>query len=316
MTNFGGEKLNFIQIGLGTNATFIQNLAGNKKTHSRSLHWLFQPSTEHAQDKVTGIGVEPIAHLAEALLKVAVHLPRVQVLQKAIGDQDQQGKDMFFLSKQTHDDLISKVQAFRREELTQDLEYLCNMSCLGSEHPKMRSTMDHIVAKYEIQDTSELCKPCTQKVDVWSWSTLVREFNFGGCEILLVDAEGSDAKILRSLVQHCKTNPTHWPEMIQFETMGHCDVLEGQGTELRVLETLQGEGYKIITISEYNSIVIKASAIENEEKWRNVVGEWYCSNCKGKWLTPFYETRDNILCQWCHKQQGRERVTSKPCQEG
>ena len=182
----------------------------------------------------------------------------------------------------------------------QDLEYLRNMSCLGCEHPWVRAKMDYIETKYEIKDPRKEWITCRQKVDVWSWSTLVREFNFGGCEMLLVDAEGSDAKILRSLVQHCKTNPTHWPEMIQFETMGHCDQLEGLGAEKTVLDTLQHEGYRIVTRSSHNSIVIKASAIEKEVRWQKLAYELYCM-CWRMWCMPYHETKEGILRQGCHE---------------
>ena len=44
-----------------------------------------------------------------------------------------------------------------------------------------------------------------------------------GCEVLAVDAEGYDTKILRSLIAYCRKHPEQWPELIPFETMGHCD---------------------------------------------------------------------------------------------
>ena len=47
MVDFDGAKLNFVQIGLGTNATFSQNLAGTKKEYSWAVEWLMEPFSEY-----------------------------------------------------------------------------------------------------------------------------------------------------------------------------------------------------------------------------------------------------------------------------
>ena len=70
---------------------------------------------------------------------------------------------------------------------------------------------------------------------------------FYGCEVLLIVTEGHDTQILRSLIQYCRSHPGEWPQLIQFETMGLCDHLEGRGTEWATVKALEAEGYTLVT---------------------------------------------------------------------
>mgnify|MGYP005701513271 CR=1 FL=1 len=58
--DFGGNKLNFIQIGLGTNATFTQNLAGTGA-------WRMEVFSVHRRHRVQGIGVEHVKEIIDSL---------------------------------------------------------------------------------------------------------------------------------------------------------------------------------------------------------------------------------------------------------
>ena len=142
------------------------------------------------------------------------------------------------------------------------LEYLQNMSCLGRVHPDCPWYIQAIEKHYGITLGIE----CIQIVDVWSWQKLVTEYNFRGCEVMLLDAEGCDTKILRSLISFCHDHPDHWPDMIQFETMGHCDSIEGDGAEKATLDSLQREGYTHVALSDHNSYVVRTSLLEKKGK--------------------------------------------------
>merc|ERR1712061_81789 len=88
-----------------------------------------------------------------------------------------------------------------------------------------------------------------RKAEVWTWSRLASTFNFVGCEVLLIDTEGNDTAILRSMMAHCRKNPKAWPDVIQFESMGLCDNLEGDGAEFEIMWALEREGYTIVLAS-------------------------------------------------------------------
>lgn len=308
--DFGGKKLNFIQIGLGTNCTFIHNLAGEKQEYNKNIAWLFEPTSEEDPEKVLGISIEPVADLLDAIKPVASKLPGAALLQAAMGEHDESGAEMQGLSDCRRAELVDQAPPSKRQKLEEDLEYLRNMSCLGYMHPLMPMCKQSIEYNYDIK----LDIGCNQKVDVWSWAKLVKNFNFAGTEVLLVDAEGCDTKILRSLLSHCRENPEHWPEMIQFETMGHCDRREGLGAEKAVVEALCQEGYEAIAISDYNCNLIRSS-VTNEKRYKKWIYKWFCYMCYGQWRLPYVSNRDGIFCQYCHDnliEEGR----SKPLKLG
>ena len=75
---------------------------------------------------------------------------------------------------------------------------------------------------------------------------LVEQLNFKGVELLLIDAEGYDTRILRSVAEYCETQEFNgsweWPEVICCETLGHCNKTDGEGSEDACL---QGEGESV-----------------------------------------------------------------------
>merc|ERR1712059_81018 len=103
------------------------------------------------------------------------------------------------------------------------------MSCVGGEHPDLEKQRQHFQYRYGVQlSLSE------RSVEIWSWDRLAQELNFCGCELLIVDTEGHDVSVLRSMIEYCteqtKLGVQHiWPNLIQFESMGFCDRVEGDG---------------------------------------------------------------------------------------
>ena len=62
-----GERSNFVQIGPGTNSTFIQNCAGEWHEWDENIEWLLSACSKHRQHEVRGIAVEPVSELIPAL---------------------------------------------------------------------------------------------------------------------------------------------------------------------------------------------------------------------------------------------------------
>merc|ERR1712048_1150337 len=98
-------------------------------------------------------------------------------------------------------------------------------------------------------------------VDIWTWAKLATTFNFAGCELLVIDTEGYDTKILRSMIAHCREHTNDWPDVIQFETMGHCDRHEGLGSEKQIIRLLEDEGYTLVAMSDLNSHLVRKAAL-------------------------------------------------------
>ena len=146
-------------------------------------------------------------------------------------------------------------------------------------------------------------------VDIWSWGRLAYECNFKGCELLLVDTEGFDCQILRSVIAHCNKFPAEWPQVIQFETMGHCDKLEERGTEWKTIEALEVQGYTLLSYSNYNTVLVHTKSWKQEARLNAWLGGFSCEDCKRQWAFPYVSNGNEVLCKWCSD----EREKLKQC---
>ena len=280
--DFRDERVNFVQIGLGTNSTFIQNLTVNKwsDTWSNSIDWLLSGSSQRCWRNITGVALEPVAEHVEALCEAVMLLPGVDLVQAAVGDRDIWNEDMQVFAPGARDDLLKKVPEIQRESLANDLEYILNMSCVGKNpHPGIPQQRQHIFEKYGVVVDIE-----HRQADVWTWSTLSRTCNFHSCEILLVDTEGCDTQILRSLIWHCSYyadwgDNSVWPWIIQFETMGICDELEGTNSEWEIICELQRCGYNLVHYSHHNTYMIWQEALGKEKTLMNWMASWEGEEC-------------------------------------
>ena len=246
--NFGGTPIQFVQIGLGTNRTCIQNLySKDVSTSCPEIEWLLSATTERRPDHIKGLSVEPIMAHAEVMRSFVVDNPNMSVLQVAVGEYVTPSVEIWNLDPSTVPSILESVSDDDRDTVASKLEYILNMSCVCRTHPLIETQLPTLWLDYAVD-----LKLSQSVADLWTWSKLVSKCNFRSCEILLVDAEGYDTQILRSVVAHCRQNPNSWPGLIQFETMGHCDELEGYGAEWAVVETLESEGYQLVHFSHHS----------------------------------------------------------------
>ena len=86
---------------------------------------------------------------------------------------------------------------------------------------------------------------------------LTQQLKFNGCKLRIMDAEGHDMALLHSMLAYCKERLwcgfCEWPHMIQFETMDHCNNMEGFGAELGIITALEADNYVLVHYSNYNS---------------------------------------------------------------
>ena len=71
------------------------------------------------------------------------------------------------------------------------------MSFVGRPHPAFRWEQDDLRWRFGVE-----VELGTRPADTWTYAHLARELNFKGCEVLMVDAEGHDVSILRSMMEH------------------------------------------------------------------------------------------------------------------
>ena len=179
---FEHERINFVQIGLGTNSTFVHNLAGQDSDWDNNVEWLMAAMRQRDPLLVRGIAVEPVSELVKELSLTVKKLPYVELVEVAMGEHDCPGVDIQVFSVQERDDLLRQVPASRREGLKQRLEYILNMSCIEDVHPWVPEMMQQISKDYDIDLSLSNIKK--QKTCVWSWQKLQKECKFKGCELL------------------------------------------------------------------------------------------------------------------------------------
>ena len=128
-----------------------------------------------------------------------------------------------------------------------------------------------------------------------------------------MDTEGYDAQILRSVIQHCKGDKSSWPQLIQFESMGHGDSLEGAGTEWHVIDELHTAGYRLIAISNYDTVLVRKETLYHPKKsMSDWLGAWQCDHCNIRWCFP-YHTDHGCRCWRCldRERWGKKRRMSR-----
>ena len=298
--NFNGKRVNVVQVGLGTNSTFLHNLGGKWDEWDRGIAWLLTAVSEKRPWRITGVGVEPVEeHVASLSVGSMKWLPHVAIAQVALGDENRKGESIHVLTKRARDAILLQALPHARDDLRQDLCYLDNMSSVRREHPCFAIHQKWIEYWYGVEVNMD-----RSQTDVWTWGSLTAELNFSSCELLIVDTEGHDAAVLRSLVAYCngkrEDGRTKWPDVIQFETMSHCDQVEGEGTEWHTVRTLVDAGYVLVHYSHYNTQLAHSFALDNRERVRRWAGQLQCTDCAGTHCFPFSSNGAHMRCCWCH----------------
>ena len=81
--NFNGERLQVLQIGLGTFGTFLHNNI-SPDDYDPVVNWLLDAASD-STSTIRGVGVEPAPEHATKLLPALEILPNVALVQAAIG---------------------------------------------------------------------------------------------------------------------------------------------------------------------------------------------------------------------------------------
>ena len=182
---FEGKDVQVVQVGLGTNATFIQNLCDDSRKWNRGIAWLLEVVSEPRPQHVTGVAVEPVFEHFQALQGgLGARLPNVALLCAALGEHDCRGVDVYVLTGKTRKSLLREVNEWQRPGLERHLEYIQNMSCVGHEHPEFQMLRQRLFDEYKVQVNLDRVR-----VDMLSWECFCSELDFGGCELLIIESK-------------------------------------------------------------------------------------------------------------------------------
>ena len=302
---FCGKRVNVVQIGLGTCCTFVQNLGGEPDDSDFSIQWLLDACSERRPERVCGVAVEPMPEHLDRLRTPARRLPAMELVQVAIGG-DEAEKELYCLTSATYEALLRRVPRWQRKAFEADLLYVRNMSCVGTVHPMLEDLNQGFSSTYGVRVPTEL-----MRIKVWTYDRLAKELDFCGCEVLLIDAEGYDTEILRSMAAHCeqqaKEGREAWPDVVQFETMGHCDLREGTGAEAQIVKQLEVSGYLLLYWSYHNTILIRRKALRPQfdkkraQRLKRWIQTFRCKGCYQKKQTfPFTMDAGKLYCWRCY----------------
>lgn len=298
---YGGERVHAVQIGLGTFGTFIQNLAGRRGDWDKLISWLLEStSASGLPSEFKGVAVEPVSEHVLRLRRLESKLPQVTLVQAAIGDADVDSVEMHVLPKALHDALVNSVPERYRKGLRDELVYLRNMTCVGDVHPIFYSCRRRAWDRFWV-DVELEC----QRTEVWTYGHLASKLDFVGCELLIVDAEGHDAAILRSMISHCHEQESlgrdAWPNVIVFEMAGHCDSKEGSASEAAVLAQLENSGYVMFGQDYMNIFLVKHDIFAKSERLQNWLRDLYCHYChgSGRQHWPICMNSGEMFCYAC-----------------
>ena len=189
-------------------------------------------------------------------------LPNSSLVQAALVSQNMEVM-MHMVTPGCSETSRNKVTPDLHEAHDTALTYLHSMSCIGQPHPYASKHIQRMKQEFEVDITIE-----TAKVAGITYEALHDLLNFSGTELLLIDAEGQDCQILRSMIEYCKTkNNSAWPNVIQFETQGICDIIDATNSEDNMISTLGSLGYLVVYRGEWHS----GRAREEYHTWVNFI---------------------------------------------
>ena len=92
--------------------------------------------------------------------------------------------------------------------------------------------------------------------------------------MLVIDAEGGDCAILRSMISACTYGGVNWPRIIRFETRGHGDFKEDSDVESAMVTTLQNNGYLVLE-ARGDTTLVHIPTLAIDSALRNWVGRYF-----------------------------------------
>ena len=178
MQNFFGQRLHMLQIGLGTFATFVQELHTYEEKNKCFLSWLLSAVTDNSL-LIRAVGVEPredyVSRLTPLMLK---DLPNSSLVQAALVSQNMEVV-MHMLTPGCSETSRNKVTPDLHEAYDTALTYLHNMSCIGQPHPYASKHIQSMKQEFEVDITIE-----TAKVAGITYEALHDLLNFSGTVLL------------------------------------------------------------------------------------------------------------------------------------
>ena len=153
-----------------------------------------------------------------------------------------------------------------------------------------------------------------RKVDCFTFGDILKMTNSTGCELLIIDAEGADCEIIRSMVENCKSSRSpQWPRVILFESRGFGNSPGGPDEDQRIVLELMKHGYHLVH-SGGDTLLLHSREMRKSPRFRRWADRHFtltCIECHWKtWPSKCAfkrETRGGTtqwhrgrwVCTWC-----------------
>eukprot|EP00418_Pyrodinium_bahamense_P097182 CAMPEP_0179031348 /NCGR_PEP_ID=MMETSP0796-20121207/11024_1 /TAXON_ID=73915 /ORGANISM="Pyrodinium bahamense, Strain pbaha01" /LENGTH=518 /DNA_ID=CAMNT_0020727537 /DNA_START=139 /DNA_END=1693 /DNA_ORIENTATION=- len=281
-----------LQIGLGTFGTFFQNLTVPSEVYP-GVSWLLEAASNRSRS-LQAVGVEPVPEHAERCEAAGATL-----VEAAVGRQDQ-NVEVHAITPECYKKYTEMVRPTELQSFEDLVLFLRNMSCVGQAHPEF-GRFSAELAKFGVKVEAQPIR-----ARAVTYGGLARMLHFNGVEVLLIDAEGYDCKILQSMIDHCtqQGNEKAWPDIIQFETMGHSNWMgdsSSSDAEAEMCRCLEGHGYHVACHGTDTQLV-RGTALAAEVRLQRWVETFRCDRCRvrGQDGMPFtFCSGMGALCRGC-----------------
>ena len=274
--DYEGKLVHVLQIGLGTFGTFLHGDAD-------WMDVLLEASSRRPGDILKGIGVDPLEESVGPLeqLAIAEKQHSVSVMLAAVGEESGAVK-LFCVPYKVRLNMRQELEHkmpqdyLTRGRVDRNLAYLENMSSIGSPNPDMNAT---IAETYRLSQTNQELME-VRDVQLVTYADIIQKHNCPGCEVLIIDAEGSDCAILRSMIHTCTTlEDAKWPWVIRFETLGHADFKERNRVEESTVQDLQSHGYLLVEVHWDATLVYGRPLCARLARWADKHFRLKCITC-------------------------------------
>ena len=294
--NFQQRRLQVLQIGLGTFGTFLHNACDSDEVYA-NLTWLLASTSDDSRSML-GVGVEPVPEHISALRPFLELMPNSSLVQAAVSRREST-VDVYSLPLGVYEKCLAVVDPSQRESFIMECSYVLNMSCVSQIHPGIPKRTESLESEFGVEVKVEAIK-----ANALTYSGLSSLLQFHGVELLVIDAEGYDCQILESVIDYCKQpcNSHAWPDVIQFETMGHCDVIEGFEAEQAMAQALRNFGYTVVCKGK-DMALVRSAALASQPRLRKWIDACRCDRCdaQGECGMPFmFSSSTGLLCSGCH----------------
>ena len=155
-----------------------------------------------------------------------------------------------------------------------NMAFMENMSSVNWINPLFQECADLVRCSGNVTSTllEERTVPC------YTFEELLKMHRASGCEVLVIDAEGWDCAIIRSMIEACEEKKTRWPHLIHFEACGHANKKEYSNVEEDTIVSLQKIGY-LLLYARNDSTLARKQSMDELPRFATWVNEYFMLSC-------------------------------------